>query len=74
MPSEQESTPLHDVASYEDLFHLNERELVFFQSQTGMQDAEESKRHIIKVQAEALKVRLYKLSKPTRIHRALFCL
>ena len=51
-----EGTPLHDVISYEDLFHLNEPELVFFQSQTGIQDAEELKQHIIKVQAEALKV------------------
>lgn len=56
MSSEETGTSPHDAVSYEALFTLNEPELAFFQSQTGIQDADQLKQHIVKVQTEALKV------------------
>lgn len=41
-------------ASY---YNLDEQELGFFKSQTGIQDENELKQHIIKVQADAYEVR-----------------
>lgn len=40
------------------LYHLDPDELEFFKVQTGIQDEEELKEHIIAIQAEAWKVRM----------------
>ncbi|KAH9913286.1 uncharacterized protein B0H18DRAFT_177686 [Fomitopsis serialis] len=55
-----ESIPAdYDPTFYEKLYYLHPEELAFFQTQTGIKDEEELKRHIMSVQAEALKVTPY---------------
>ncbi|KZT74813.1 hypothetical protein DAEQUDRAFT_742273 [Daedalea quercina L-15889] len=48
-----------DAPSYEHLYYLNEQELAFFQSQTGIQNEDDLKQHIMDVRTEALKVTPY---------------
>lgn len=50
----QEWYPLKD-----DLFFLEGKELAFMKAQTGIEDEEELKQHIISVTREAYAVRLY---------------
>ena len=53
--AQQNSTqPLH--ALDERLYYLTDEESTFFKQQTGIQDDDELKAHILEVQAEAYKV------------------
>ena len=56
-PSQEKSSqPGREVALDERLYELADEDLAFFKQQTGIQDEEELKAHILQVQAEAYKV------------------
>ena len=56
-PSQQKSGQLgREVALDERYYDLTGEDLTFFKQQTGIQDDEELKAHILQVQAEAYKV------------------
>ncbi|KAH9910455.1 uncharacterized protein B0H18DRAFT_895535 [Fomitopsis serialis] len=57
--SAENLTTDYDPALYEKLYYLQPEELAFFRAQTGIKDEQELKRHIMSVQAEALKVTPY---------------
>lgn len=48
----------------EKYYHLNDEELTFFKSQTGIQDEGLLKEHIMKIQADAWKVRNHSYNGP----------
>ena len=51
----------YDPKFYEQFYHITPQEREFFLAQTGIKDDEELKRHIMRVQEDALKVTLYSL-------------
>ena len=55
-PAQQNSTQTSHALD-ERFYHLTDEERTFFKQQTGIQDDDELKAHVLEVQAEAYKVR-----------------